>query len=174
MMSTFGERIKYDTCKKPCKNATLCAEMDIEFLTSKSKMSPIDTWSIFGPPAQTMRWCCSVHKTTPQIITLREYTDNPHFKGMAFTGIRGDESASRSEYDDVSDEVINLFRDDNGDNYIYISEDGKINPKYNDSVDAVLFVRHIEKGVMEIIAKAEGLEQVLYKTGNVNEESRRL
>lgn len=81
----------------------LCAELDIEFLKSKSRMSPLDTWSIFGPPAQTMRWCCSVHKTTPQVITLREYTQNPHFKGMAFTGIRGDESASRSEYDDVSD-----------------------------------------------------------------------
>ena len=81
----------------------LCSELEIEFLTAKSKMSPLDTWSIFGPPAQTMRWCCSVHKTTPQIITLREYTNNPHFKGMAFTGIRGDESFTRSEYDDVSD-----------------------------------------------------------------------
>lgn len=80
-----------------------CAEKNIDFLRAKSKMSPMETWSIFGPPAQRIRWCCSVHKTTPQVITLREYTNNPHFKGMAFTGIRGDESASRSEYDDVSD-----------------------------------------------------------------------
>lgn len=68
---------------------------------AKSEISPIDSWHIFGPPAQTMRWCCSVHKTAPQIIKLRDYTNNPHFRGMAFTGIRGDESASRSEYDDV-------------------------------------------------------------------------
>lgn len=81
----------------------LCAEMKIDFLVAKSKMSPIETWGIFGPPAQRMRWCCSVHKTTPQILKLREETKNPHFRGMAFTGIRGDESASRSEYDDVSD-----------------------------------------------------------------------
>ena len=33
---------------------------------------------------------------------LREYTNNPHFRGMAFTGIRGDESASRSEYEGIS------------------------------------------------------------------------
>lgn len=81
----------------------MCAEKKIDFLTAKSRMSPLETWSVFGPPAQTMRWCCSVHKTTPQVLTLRTFTENPHFRGMAFTGIRGDESASRSEYDDVSD-----------------------------------------------------------------------
>lgn len=79
-----------------------CALEGIDFLESKSDLSPIDSWKVFGPPAQTMRWCCNVHKTAPQIIKLREYTDNPHFRGMAFTGIRGDESASRNEYDDVS------------------------------------------------------------------------
>lgn len=79
-----------------------CALEKIDFLEAKSDLSPIDSWRIFGPPAQTMRWCCSVHKTAPQIIKLREYTNNSHFRGMAFTGIRGDESVSRSEYDDVS------------------------------------------------------------------------
>ncbi len=79
-----------------------CEEEKIDFLVSKSELSPLDSWRTFGPPAQTIRWCCSVHKTAPQIIKLREYTNNPHFRGMAFTGIRGDESASRSEYNDVS------------------------------------------------------------------------
>ena len=89
----------YDVVKKiKC----FCEEEKIVFLVSKSELSPLDSWRIFGPPAQTMRWCCSVHKTAPQIIKLREYTNNPHFRGMAFTGIRGDESVSRSEYDDVS------------------------------------------------------------------------
>ena len=49
-----------------------------------------------------MRWCCSVHKTAPQILALRELTGNPSFRGMAFTGIRGDESVSRSQYDDIT------------------------------------------------------------------------
>ena len=79
-----------------------CTESRIEFLRAKSDFDPEFTWRQFGPPAQTMRWCCSVHKTTPQIILLREYTNNPHFRGMAFTGVRGDESASRSEYEGVS------------------------------------------------------------------------
>lgn len=79
-----------------------CEEDGIKFLKSKSRYSPEYTWRKFGPPSQTMRWCCSVHKTTPQILLLRKVTRNSHFRGMAFTGIRGDESISRSEYDDVS------------------------------------------------------------------------
>lgn len=79
-----------------------CKEAGINFLRARSDFEPEYTWHQFGPPAQTMRWCCSVHKTAPQIILLRNYMNNPHFRGMAFTGIRGDESASRSEYGDVS------------------------------------------------------------------------
>lgn len=79
-----------------------CKDAKIEFLRAKSDFDPKVTWREFGPPAQTMRWCCSVHKTAPQIILLREYINNPHFRGMAFTGIRGDESASRSEYEGIS------------------------------------------------------------------------
>lgn len=79
-----------------------CKNEDIVFLESKSSLSPSQTWKLFGPPATTNRWCCSVHKTSPQIELLRNYTGNRDFTGMAFTGIRGDESLSRSEYDDIS------------------------------------------------------------------------
>jgi phosphoadenosine phosphosulfate reductase len=91
-----------DTYKVIDQVKQTCEEEGIRFLKAKSKYSPIDTWEKFGPPSQTMRWCCSVHKTTPQILLLREVTGNSHFRGMAFTGIRGDESISRSEYEDVS------------------------------------------------------------------------
>lgn len=80
----------------------LCTEEGIEFLRAKSVMSTKDSWNLFGPPAVTLRWCCSVHKTSPQIMLLQEQTGNQGFTGMAFTGIRGDESTSRSEYDDIS------------------------------------------------------------------------
>lgn len=73
--------------------------------------------------------------------------------------------------DNIGHEVINLFKADNGENYVYVNEDGKINPQYNDSVCAVVLVKYVEKGVMEVVAKAEELEQVLYKTGNISEES---
>ena len=82
--------------------AQFCAENNIEFLRAKSKFLPDQSWRVFGPPAVTMRWCCSVHKTTPQILLLREVLGKADFTGMAFTGIRGDESLSRNEYDGVS------------------------------------------------------------------------
>lgn len=91
-----------DTYEVVEKVQNYCKEEGIEFLKSKSDLDPQYTWREFGPPAQTIRWCCSVHKTAPQINLLRNYTNNPKFKGMAFTGIRGEESASRSEYGDIS------------------------------------------------------------------------
>ncbi|MCD8005838.1 MAG: phosphoadenosine phosphosulfate reductase family protein [Oscillospiraceae bacterium] len=91
-----------DTYKVVDQVENNCKEANIEFLRSKSDFDPEYTWQQFGPPAQRMRWCCSVHKSAPQIIKLRQYLNNSHFCGMAFTGIRGDESVSRSEYSDVS------------------------------------------------------------------------
>ena len=80
-----------------------CKDIKVEFLKAKSCLSPAQSWNVFGPPAVTIRWCCSVHKSAPQILLLREYTQNPTVRGMAFTGIRGDESLSRSEYDELND-----------------------------------------------------------------------
>lgn len=79
-----------------------CNEKNISFLRAKSRLTPTQTWKLFGPPAVTMRWCCSVHKTTPQIMLLRSIINKQDFTGMAFTGIRGDESTSRNEYDSIS------------------------------------------------------------------------
>lgn len=91
-----------DTYSLVEKQKALCERENIEFIISKSEHTPFYTWNEFGPPSQTNRWCCSVHKTSPQILKLREKTSNPSFRGMAFTGIRGDESASRSQYDEIS------------------------------------------------------------------------
>lgn len=103
-MVLFGDTMMEfpDTYDVVEKTRNWCKDENIIFLTAHSRFSPIDSWNIFGPPAQTMRWCCSVHKTTPQILLLREYTGKKDFRGMAFTGVRGDESTSRSEYDDIS------------------------------------------------------------------------
>jgi len=91
-----------DTYSTVEKIQEFCAKEGIEFLRAKSKMKPDQTWKVFGPPAVTIRWCCSVHKTTPQIMLLREVLTKDDFTGMAFTGIRGDESVTRNEYDDIS------------------------------------------------------------------------
>lgn len=79
-----------------------CKEQGIEFVRAKSHYSPEESWKKFGPPATVTRWCCSVHKTAPQVIALRELTGKPNFTGMAFIGVRASESISRSEYDYVS------------------------------------------------------------------------
>ena len=79
-----------------------CDSVGIKFYESKSKMLPSCTWNQIGPPAQKMRWCCSVHKTAPQILLLREITNNSHFRGMAIMGVRADESISRSKYHDLN------------------------------------------------------------------------
>lgn len=91
-----------DTYSLVEKQKEICRKMDIEFVVSKSEHTPEYTWNQFGPPAQTIRWCCSVHKTSPQILLLRQILAKPSFKGMAFTGIRGDESVARGQYEDVS------------------------------------------------------------------------
>ena len=60
----------YDVINKIKKQ---CAVEGIRFLIARSKLEPRYTWDKIGPPAQKMRWCCSVHKTAPQIILLRKY-----------------------------------------------------------------------------------------------------
>ena len=79
---------------------------EIDFIEAISERPSLDSWRCFGPPSQTIRWCCGVHKTSPQVIALRkslmESLGRPNFRGVAFIGIRGDESSSRSEYDDFS------------------------------------------------------------------------
>lgn len=79
-----------------------CQKMNISFIRARSPYSPSYTWSQFGPPATVNRWCCSVHKTTPQILALRRETGIQDFTGMAFIGVRASESVARSSYDYIS------------------------------------------------------------------------
>lgn len=79
-----------------------CEQSGISFYISKSDMPPEETWALFGPPATTNRWCCSVHKTAPQILLLRNLLKKQDFTGMAFVGVRADESVARSKYEYIS------------------------------------------------------------------------
>lgn len=79
-----------------------CHHQGIEFIRAKSDLNPHCTWKQFGSPSKVTRWCCSVHKTSPQILALRNNLSKIDFTGMAFVGVRASESASRSEYDYIS------------------------------------------------------------------------
>lgn len=89
----------YDVVDKVEKE---CKELGIEFYRASSHLTPSESWDIFGPPATVNRWCCSVHKTAPQVLKLREIIKKNDFTGMAFIGVRADESISRSEYEYIS------------------------------------------------------------------------
>lgn len=82
--------------------AQKCQELKIQFHIAKSHLKPSESWKLFGPPASTIRWCCSVHKTTPQLLKIREILGRESFTEMAFVGVRRDESAQRSGYDYIS------------------------------------------------------------------------
>lgn len=79
-----------------------CVFEGIDFHYAKAKMSADESWDIFGPPARRVRWCCTVHKTAPVINKINELYDKKFVRTMMITGVRGDESASRSEYDELS------------------------------------------------------------------------
>lgn len=76
-----------------------CEEEEIPFYISKSHFDPKDSWKLFGPPARVLRWCCSVHKSTPQTLKMREITGKDNYIGMDFVGVRAHESIARSKYD---------------------------------------------------------------------------
>ena len=63
----------------------------------------------------------------------------------------------------IGHEVINLFRCDNGKNYIYVLSDGSVAKEHNDKIDTLLLVRWVGNRTMEILAKAVSLKQVLYR-----------
>ncbi len=78
-----------------------------EFITAKAETSALESWRVFAPPSRTIRWCCSVHKSTPALMCLKKKLRKSAIKVMAFVGVRGDESYSRSFYEDATDGAKN-------------------------------------------------------------------
>lgn len=78
-----------------------------EFICAKPEYSALENWRRFGPPSRAIRWCCSVHKSTPALMLLKDKLHKTAIKAMAFVGVRGDESYSRSFYEDSTDGAKN-------------------------------------------------------------------
>jgi 3'-phosphoadenosine 5'-phosphosulfate sulfotransferase (PAPS reductase)/FAD synthetase/ferredoxin len=78
-----------------------------EFICAKAEASALENWRVFGPPSRTIRWCCSVHKSTPALMCLKRKLRKPAVKVLAFVGVRGEESYSRSFYEDATDGAKN-------------------------------------------------------------------
>ena len=74
----------------------------LRFYEAKSHLSPLESWDMFGPPGRRMRWCCTVHKSAPTILKLRQITGNYNVKAVVFDGVRAEESARRAAYEEIS------------------------------------------------------------------------
>jgi len=81
------------------KTQIMCKREGIPFHIAKSHLEPEESWKLFGPPSRVLRWCCTVHKTAPQTLKLREITGKNNYIGMAFVGVRSHESAVRARYE---------------------------------------------------------------------------
>jgi len=80
----------------------------LRFYEAVSHMTPDETWDAFGPPGRRMRWCCSVHKSVPTILKLREITRDYDAKAVVFDGVRKEESTARAMYDAIGEGVKNI------------------------------------------------------------------
>ena len=91
-----------DTYEAVRRTEERCKSQEIRFYYASSHFSPMESWRLFGPPSNTIRWCCSVHKTAPQLLKVREIVGKSDFREMAFVGVRQDESLRRSNYTYIS------------------------------------------------------------------------
>lgn len=76
---------------------------NLNFKTAKSNLSPVESWTMFGPPGRRLRWCCAIHKSVPTLLLLRELTGSPNIRAVVFDGVRAEESLQRSTYLELSE-----------------------------------------------------------------------
>lgn len=76
-----------------------CKDDGIAFYRAASHLGAEDGWRQFGPPSTALRWCCSVMKSTPQTLKIREVLGKDNYVGADFVGVRAEESIKRSEYE---------------------------------------------------------------------------
>lgn len=88
-----------DTYEVVKRTQAICEKDGTPFYIARSHFKPEDSWKMFGPPARVLRWCCSVHKSAPQTLKMREITGKNNYVGMDFVGVRAHESVARSKYD---------------------------------------------------------------------------
>ena len=77
------------------KERARCEAEGIRFFITRSPLDPVQTWDRIGPPSFDNRWCCSVHKSLPQILQMKEYLGKADAKNLAFVGNRADEGYRR-------------------------------------------------------------------------------
>ena len=87
----------YETIKKAKKRWNT-----LDFIIAKSHLDAKESWKIFGPQSRTQRWCCSVYKSAPSLLKLKELTGKKSSE-LVFDGVRGEESDIRETYSLISE-----------------------------------------------------------------------
>ena len=81
---------------------------------AKAAFNALESWQFIGPPARKLRWCCSVHKSAPSLLKVKEILavrrkceikDIKNFRVLAFDGVRAEESNIRAAYSDFSEHL---------------------------------------------------------------------
>lgn len=83
---------------------------DIQWHTAKSHLVAPESWNLIGAPSQKLRWCCSVHKTVPQVLLIKKIIKKPHFRTLVFVGVRAEESETRSQYNEISESTKHIMQ----------------------------------------------------------------
>ena len=86
----------YDAVEKAKEQ---CEADGTPFYVARSHFDPKESWELFGPPSRTLRWCCSVHKSAPQTLKMREILEKYEYTGLDFVGVRRAESLARKKYE---------------------------------------------------------------------------
>lgn len=76
---------------------------NLAFYTARAAKDARTTWQEFGPPSRIHRWCCTVHKSAPTLLLLKELAGRTSLRVLVFDGVRWEESQIRSRYSIVSE-----------------------------------------------------------------------
>lgn len=73
---------------------------DLKFSTAKNHENVLNYWDKIGTPSESLRWCCTIMKTSPLYRSLKK-EDNKQSKVLTFEGVRAEESVRRSNYERI-------------------------------------------------------------------------
>lgn len=77
-----------------------------------------------------------------------------------------------SEGENIGHEIINLYKDDEGNNYIYLNSQGTIDISHENNEVTVLLVRKFASKTYKVLAKAQGIKILDNAYSHINKEKR--
>lgn len=79
---------------------------NLRFFTAKNKQPLMYYWDKMGAPSRVLRWCCSIMKSAPLAVLLKELNGGEKQpSAILFDGVRAEESARRANHSRVGKNV---------------------------------------------------------------------